>query len=134
MSGIKLEYNQESILIQKHNNIYQINCIKQWIFLTKFKKAYLIIKHPYGFVETVIDKKFVYNQDYELVCDLDFNYRYIYPLGNFFENKDYYLIDIVPFTGTLNGNNFTIKNINIINCKYNGLFGVINCFCWLIHV
>jgi hypothetical protein len=125
MSSIKLEYNQESILIEKHNSIYQINCIKQWIFLTKFKKAFLIIRHPYGFVETVVDKKFVYNQDYELVCDLDFNYRYIYPLGNFFENKDYYLFDIVPFTGTLNGNDFTIKNINIINCKFNGLFGVI---------
>ncbi len=34
------------------------------------------------------------------------------------------LIDIVPFTGTFNGNNHIIKNINIIDCNYNGLFGI----------
>ncbi len=124
MSGIKLEYNKENIVIQKINNLYQINSIKQWIFLTKFKRAYLIIQHPYGCVETIVDRKFVYNQDYELICDLDFNYRYIYPLGNYPENRESYLIDIVPFTGTFNGNNFKIMNINIINCNYNGLFGI----------
>ena len=124
MSGIKLEYNKESIIIYKKNNCYQINSIKQWVFLTKFIKAYLITKHPYGIIETIIDRKFVYNQDYELECDIDFNYRYIYPLGNFPENINFYLIDIVPFTGTFNGNNYIIKNINIIDCNYNGLFGI----------
>ena len=123
MSGIKLEYNKESIIIYK-KNYYQINSVKQWIFLTKFIKAHLITKHPYGTIETIIDRKFVYNQDYELECDIDFNYRYIYPLGNFIENINFYLIDIVPFTGTFNGNNHIIKNINIINCNYNGLFGI----------
>ena len=124
MSGIKLEYNKESIIIERKNNLYQINCIKQWIFLTKFKKAYLLIQHPNGCIETIVDRKFIYNQDYELICDLDFNYRFIYPLGNFTENINFYLIDIVPFTGTFNGNNYKIKNINIINCNYNGLFGI----------
>jgi hypothetical protein len=123
MSGIKLEYNKESIIIYK-KNYYQINSVKQWVFLTKFIKAYLITKHPYGIIETIIDRKFVYNQDYELECDIDFNYRYIYPLGNFPENINFYLIDIVPFTGTFNGNNHIIKNINIIDCNYNGLFGI----------
>jgi len=124
MSGIKLEYNKENIIIYKKNNCYQINSIKQWVFLTKFIKAYLITKHPYGIIETIINRKFVYNQDYELECDIDFNYRYIYPLGNFPENINFYLIDIVPFTGTFNGNNHVIKNINIIDCNYNGLFGI----------
>jgi len=124
MSGIKLEYNKENIIIYKKNNCYQINSVKQWVFLTKFIKAYLITKHPYGIIETIIDRKFVYNQDYELECDIDFNYRYIYPLGNFQENINFYLIDIVPFTGTFNGNNHVIKNINIIDCNYNGLFGI----------
>ena len=91
MSGIKLEYNKESIIIYK-KNYYQINSVKQWVFLTKFIKAYLITKHPYGIIETIIDRKFVYNQDYELECDIDFNYRYIYPLGNFPENINFYLI------------------------------------------
>lgn len=124
MSGIKLEYNKENIIIYKKNNTFQINSIEQWIFLTKFKKAYLITKHPYGIIETIIDRKFVYNQDYELDCDLDFNYRYIYPLGNFPENTNFYLVDVIPFTGSLNGNNHKIKNINIIDCNFNGLFGV----------
>ncbi len=124
MSGIKLEYNKEYIVINKINHLYQIDNVKQWIFLTKFKKAFLIIKHPYGSVETIVDRKFVYNQDFELVCDLDFNFRYIYPLGNFPENNDFYHVEVVPFTGTFNGNNFKFKNINIINCNYNGLFGI----------
>ncbi len=124
MSGIKLEYNKENIVINKINNLYQIDNVKQWIFLTKFKKAFLIINHPYGSVETVVDRKFVYNQDFELMSDLDFNFRYVYPLGNFPENNDFYHVEIVPFTGTFNGNNFKFKNINIINCNYNGLFGI----------
>lgn len=124
MSGIKLEYYNENIMIYKKNNFYQINSVKQWIFLTKFQKSFLIIKHPYGTIETIVDRKFIYNQDYELEQDIDFNYAYIHPLGNFSENINFYSIDIIPFTGTFNGNNHKIRNINIINCNYNGLFGI----------
>ncbi len=123
--SIKLEFNQEYVLIHKENNTYQITTIKQWIFLTKFKKAYLIINYPYGSIETLIEQKFVYNQDYELLNDLDFNYRFIFPLGNDITTKNIYLYNVSPFTGSLNGNNYTIKNINIINCENNGLFGVV---------
>ncbi len=123
--SIKLEFNQEHVLIHKENNTYKITNIKQWIFLTKFKKAYLIINYPYGTIETLIEQKFVYNQDYELLNDLDFNYRFIFPLGNDITTKNIYLYNVSPFTGTLNGNNYIIKNINIIDCENNGLFGVV---------
>ena len=124
MSSIELEFNNEIVSLKKHKKFYQITSTKDWIFLTKFNTAYLIINIPNSNkkVKTTIDKKFVYNQDYELVCDLNFNYRYIYPLGNF----DNELNNIImPFTGSLNGNNYTIKNINIINSYNNGLFGVV---------
>ena len=103
MSGIKLELNKDSIIINKINNMYEINSVKQWIFLTKFTKAYLVISIPGDHViETTIDSKFVYNQDYKLTQDLDFNYRYIAPLCN-----------IIPFTGTFDGCNYSMMNLNI---------------------
>jgi len=125
MGSIKLKYNKQSILIYKSDNFYQIKDINQWIFLTKFSKAFLIIDYPNGMNETLIDKKFVYNQNFELVNDLDFEFRYILPLGNLNPIQNSYPHDTIPFTGILNGNNFTIKNINIINTNYNGLFGII---------
>jgi hypothetical protein len=46
MGGLKLEFNGDTVFINKTNNVYLINNIKQWIYLTKFYKAYLIITHP----------------------------------------------------------------------------------------
>jgi hypothetical protein len=125
MGSIKLEYNKQSIIIFKVNNFYQIKDINQWIFLTKFSKAFLIVNYPNGFTQTPIDKKFVYNQDFELVNDLDFEFRFILPLGNSNYDHESYPHGSLPFTGTFNGNNFSIKNINIINTNSNGLFGII---------
>ena len=117
MSKLKLEYNNEFITIDKNNNFYVIENVKQWIFLTKFEKSYLITSFPKGEIETTVDRKFIYRQDYILINDLNFKYRYILPLGNFTNNN-------VPFTGTFDGNNHIIKNLNIINSENNGLFGI----------
>ena len=117
MGKIKLEYNKEFIIINKNDNLYMIENVKQWIFLTKFDKSYLITSFPGGEIETSVDKKFIYRQDYILINDLNFKYRYIVPLGNFTNNN-------IPFTGTLDGNNHIIKNLNIINSENNGLFGI----------
>jgi hypothetical protein len=113
MESIKLEYNKESIIINKINK-YQINSIEQWIFLTKFTKAYLVIDINNNNIETPIDKKVVYNQDYELINDLDFEYKNILSLGN-----------TISFTGSFDGNNHIIKNIKFTNTNNNGLFGVV---------
>jgi hypothetical protein len=124
MGYIKLEYNNKSILLKKSNDKYQISNIKEWIMLTKFTKAYMIITHPNGYVSVSIDPKFVYNQEFELINDLDFEFRYIYPMGNFHVRKLFHPHPNLPFSGKLNGNNHTIKNINLINCENTGLFGV----------
>ena len=87
------------------NNNYLIENVKQWIFLTKFDKSYLITLFPKGEIETTVDKKFIYRQDYILINDLNFKYRYILPLGNFTDNN-------IPFTGIFDGNNHIIKNLN----------------------
>jgi hypothetical protein len=124
MGSIKLEYNKQHIIINKIIN-YQIYNINQWDFLTKFTKAYLIIYYPTGYIETVITRKFVYNQKFELINDLDFEYKPILPLGNYTSILNIYPSDISPFTGSFNGNNFKISNINLINTNNNGLFGII---------
>ena len=126
MSSIKLEYNTEHVIISKINNKFQINTIKQWIFLTKFNRAFVLIEYPNGYVQVSIDHKFIYCQDYELTTDLDFNYRYIFPFGTSIKKVPSYPNNTLPFTGTLNGNNHTIRNINIIDCGNNGLFGFVN--------
>ena len=77
MSKLKLEYNNEVVIINKNNNFYVIENVKQWIFLTKFEKSYLITLFPKGEIETSVDKKFIYRQDYILVNDLNFKYIYI---------------------------------------------------------
>ena len=91
MGGIKLEYFNEHIILYKNDTskYYQIRTIKDWIFLTKFFKAYLITNYPNGEIETIVDRKFVYNQDFELGSDIDFKYRFILPLGNI-SSKDCY--------------------------------------------
>jgi hypothetical protein len=127
MTYLKLELNNESVIIKKNNdtNKYMISSTIQWVYLTNFYKGYLVLTLPNDMkVETPVDKKFVYNQDYMLTQDIDFNYMYIYPLGNMNNNSKYYSYPTVPFTGTLDGCHNTIKNLNIINCHYNGLIGV----------
>jgi hypothetical protein len=128
MGGIKLEYFNEHVILYKNetSKYYQIRTIKDWIFLTKFFKAYLITNYPNGEIETIVDRKFVYNQDFELVADLNFEYKFILPLGNLQPKADSYPNDnICPFTGSLEGNGHVIKNINIIDCDNNGLFGIV---------
>lgn len=123
MISLKLEYNAEFVILNKNlNGAYIIKNVKDWIFLTKFSSAHLISKHPHGQLETSINKKFVYNQDFELESDLDFKYRYMMPLGTITKNSTSQS-DQIHFTGNFNGNGFTIWNINVIDCYNNGLFG-----------
>lgn len=124
MPSIRLENsnNSKQMILSKVNNSYSINNIDEWELLTNFTKAYLVIYYPGGQVDTVIDKKFIYNQNYELSNDLDFNFGEVHPLGNHDKKtKQFY-----PFTGSLDGKNHTIKNIKITNRKSNGLFGIVS--------
>jgi hypothetical protein len=66
-------------------------------------------------VETQVDKKFINNQNYILNNDLDFNFIPISCFGNMSN----------PFTGTFDGNNYCMKNIELINNINNGIFGVV---------
>jgi hypothetical protein len=124
MSGIKLVNSEDFVILNKKNDSYVISNTKQWIFLSTFTKAYLLIDFPYGKLETPIDVKFVYNQDFMLSNDLDFKYKYIQPIGNLEIGNLNHQYNKIPFTGSLNGNNFIIKNINLIDCENTGLFGV----------
>ena len=125
MGFLKIEFYNNFEYLEKKNDFYIIDTIKKWIFLTKFNNSYLIINYPNGKIETVVDKKFIYNQQFMLGGYLDFNYRYIFPLGNQNYKENTYPNTTVPFTGLLDGNNFILKNINLINCNNNGLFGVV---------
>lgn len=128
MGGIKLAFYNDFVILNKNTELkcFQISSVKEWIYLTKFTEAYLITSYPQGEIETIVDRKFILNQDFELLNDLDFQYQYILPLGNLQYKQDSYPVnDIIPFTGSLNGNHNYIKNINLIDCDNNGLFGVI---------
>ncbi len=126
MMSLKLEYNKDWVILNKTNlNSYVITEAKDWIYLTKFSSARLVTKHPRGQLETIVDRKFVYNQDFELGSNIDFKYRFILPLGNI-TNKTCYPNGTNQFTGNFNGNNFTISNINLVDCDNNGLFGSIS--------
>ena len=73
-----LEYNRDFVILNKNaNSAYVISTVKDWIFLTKFFSAKILTKHPKGQLETIVDRKFVYNQNFELNSDLDFKFRYI---------------------------------------------------------
>lgn len=136
---------KKTVLIKKKNNVFLIDSIEQWIALTKFTEAYLIIELPFLFrernktsisnediknIRTPVDAKFVYHQEYELMNDLDFNWKPFYPLGNEKSNSKLYSktenqFQIVPFSGNLNGNDHIIKNIHLIDTYNVGLFGSI---------
>ena len=88
---LKLEYNNEYVLLPKNNNAYIIKTIKDWIMLTNFSSSFLITQFPHGKIKTIVDKKFVYNQNYELDADLDFNYKYILPLCCDNNNSNIYI-------------------------------------------
>ena len=74
MVYIKLEYNDDYVIINKVNNMFNITTTKEWNFLTQFTNACLIITYPDGNIILPIDKKFINNQDYRLTNDLDFNF------------------------------------------------------------
>jgi hypothetical protein len=73
MKYIELEINNDFVIIEQSNelyNYYVINSIKQWIFLTMFTKASIILTLHVKEIKITVDKKFIYNQDYILINDL----------------------------------------------------------------
>jgi hypothetical protein len=118
MVYIKLEYNDDYVIINKLDNMFNITNTKEWNFLTQFTNAHLFIDYPGGNVILPIDRRFINNQNYRLTNDLDFNFIPIIPFGN--TNNT-----ICPFTGNFDGNNFCMRNIEIKDNSNNGLFGVI---------
>ena len=100
MGSLKLEYYNNYEYLEKKNDYYIIDTVKKWIFFTKFNKSYLIINYPNGQIETIVDKKFIYNQQFILGNDLDFKYRFMFPLGNQNYKNNTYPNPTVPFTGT----------------------------------
>jgi hypothetical protein len=103
MGGIKLQIDNEYVIIYKINQYYQITSIFDWISLCEFTHGWIIIDHPNGSIQVPATRKFIYNQSFQITKNLDFEYCPIEPLG---------VID--PFTGSIDGLNHTMSNINII--------------------
>jgi hypothetical protein len=89
---------------------YFIKNEEDWIALTSYKSAFLLVSYPSGYVSTPINQKFINNQFYKLMNDLNF------------EGKE--LKSWMYFGGTLDGNNKTISNIFLNDDNNNGLFGI----------
>lgn len=89
---------------------YYIKNEKDWIALTHHKAAYLLVSYPSGHVSTQINQKFLNNQHYKLLNDLNFEGI---PLKSW-----------MYFGGILEGNNKKISNINLTDDNDNGLFGI----------
>ncbi len=63
------------------------------------------------------------DQHYRLICDIDFENEEISPIGQRQNSNDSIVYD--EFTGSLDGNGYKIRNLNILGNTYSGLFGVI---------
>ena len=63
------------------------------------------------------------DKHYRLICDIDFNGATINPIGQRVNSNDAIVYD--EFTGSLDGNGYTIKNLNVVGHTNAGLFGII---------
>ena len=63
------------------------------------------------------------DKHYRLICDIDFNGATINPIGQKVNSNDAIVYD--EFVGSLDGNGYTIKNLNIVGHTHTGLFGII---------
>jgi hypothetical protein len=104
-----IDIDNKSYILESEGYEYIISSIHEWNALTNPKQSFILVNYPAGLIKTPIDKKFLYNQTYKLNNDLDFNNFNIFSWNN--------------FTGTLNGNNKTISNVQSVSDDFNGLFG-----------
>jgi hypothetical protein len=100
----------KTIELESEGYQYFIKNEEDWIALTSYKEAYLLVSYPSGYVSTSINQKFINNQFYKLINDLNFE-------GKMLKSWMY-------FGGTLDGNNKTISNIYLNDDDNNGLFGI----------
>lgn len=63
------------------------------------------------------------DKHYRLICDIDFNGATITPIGQKVNSNDAIVYD--EFVGSLDGNGYTISNLNVVGHTYAGLFGII---------
>lgn len=111
MPKLKLITHKDEILEYEGERYeYQILSVKHWLTLVNFKKAFILISYPGGYLEIPVDHKFINNQSYKLMEDLNF------------ENE--YLTSWMYFSGSLEGNNKILSNIKLSNDNNNGLFGI----------
>lgn len=63
------------------------------------------------------------DKHYRLICDIDFNGATITPVGQKVNGNDAIVYD--EFVGSLDGNGYTISNLNVVGHTNAGLFGII---------
>ena len=102
--------DDDIIELESEGYNYYIKNENDWIALTNHKAAYLLVSYPSGHVSTQINQKFLNNQHYKLLNDLNFEDK---PLKSW-----------MYFGGILDGNNKKISNIKLTDENNNGLFGI----------
>jgi len=107
-----IDLSNLSYVLESDGYEYTISTVNEWNALANPKEMFILVNYPSGIIKTQIDKKFLYNQTYKLINDLDFTDKNIFSWNN--------------FTGTLNGNNKCISNIKSAFDDFNGLFGKSN--------
>lgn len=63
------------------------------------------------------------DKHYRLIFDIDFNGATIVPFGQRINSNNAIVCD--EFVGSLDGNGYTVSNLNIVGHTYSGLFGII---------
>lgn len=107
-----VDKTNKSFELESDGYEYFIPSVEVWNTIANPKESFIITNYPSGTIKTPIDKKFLYNQTYKLVDDLDFTDSIILSWNN--------------FTGVFNGNNKTISNIYSEMDEFTGLFGFSN--------
>lgn len=100
----------KTIELESDGYQYFIKNEEDWIALISYRAAFLLVSYPSGYVSTPINQKFINNQFYKLLNDLNFEGK---PLKSW-----------MYFGGELDGNNKTISNIFLNDDDNNGLFGI----------
>ncbi len=63
------------------------------------------------------------DKHYRLICDIDFGNATIAPIGQRVNNNNAVVYD--EFTGSFDGNGYTLSNLNVVGNTYTGLFGIV---------
>ncbi len=63
------------------------------------------------------------DKHYRLICDIDFENVTIAPIGQRVNSNNAIVYD--EFTGSFDGNGYTLSNLNVVGNTYAGLFGIV---------